>query len=125
MDSDHVFIRGQDSYHSYFYQEYNIIHVRGREREYHTQYCCVQTPFAKNRGQLVHDNHYYTYTATSCSLALQGWCCGHTPECVTITAVLAFIILASLTSVLGKGCLHTAIHSTILSFPPLINISNK
>ena len=35
---------------------------------------------------------------------------------ITITVVLAFIIVAILTSVLFKGCLHTAIQSMILSF---------
>jgi hypothetical protein len=111
-----------------FGQEY----IRGREREYRTPYCCVQTPFAKYRGQLVqyctqsvHSNPQMsglitTTIATSCSLALQGWCCGHTPVCITITAVLALVILVSLISVLGKGCLHMAIRSTILSPPPLI-----
>jgi hypothetical protein len=39
-------------------QEY----VRGREREYHTPYCRVQTPFAKYRGQLV---QYYTQSVLS------------------------------------------------------------
>jgi hypothetical protein len=39
------------------------------------------------------------------------------------------VILYELTSVLGKGCLHTAIRSTILSFPPsyilLVQYSGK
>ncbi len=32
-------------------------------------------------------------------------------KCVTITAVLELVILVNLTSVLGKGCLHTAIYT--------------
>ena len=31
-----------------------------------------------------------------------------------------YVVLTTLTSVLGKGCLHTAIGSRILSLPPLI-----
>ncbi len=37
-----------NSFH-YSRQEY----IRGREREYRTPYCRVQTPFTKYRGQLV------------------------------------------------------------------------
>jgi hypothetical protein len=74
-----------------YYQEY----IRGREREYCTPYYCVQTPFVKYRGQIVQycthsvqsipqmSGLITTTTVTSCSLALQGWCCGHTPECAT------------------------------------------
>ncbi len=97
----------------------------------------MQTPFAKYRGQLVqyctqsvHSNPQMsglisTTTATSCSLALQGWCCGHTTECVTITAVLALVILVSLTSVLSKRCLQTAIQSTDTLFPSLLYTLDK
>ena len=38
-------------------------------------------------------------------------------DAVTITVVLAFALMVSLTSVLFKECLHTTIQSTILSFP--------
>jgi hypothetical protein len=65
-----------------------------------------------------------TTTATSCRCAVD------THECVTITAVLVLLILVSLTSVLGKGCLHTAIQSKIATLFPssyilLVKTSDK
>ena len=42
---------------------------------------------------------------------------GHAPvlDCGNL-----YVVLTTLTSVLGKGCLHTAIGSKTLSLPPLI-----
>ena len=58
-----------------------------------------------------------TTTATSCSTVhvrvvmwSHTWMCYHN----------SYATMASLTSVLFKGCLHTAIRSMTLSFPPLI-----
>ena len=42
---------------------------------------------------------------------------GHAP--VVVCGNL-YVVLTTLTSVLGKGCLHTAILSTTLSFPSLL-----
>ena len=42
---------------------------------------------------------------------------GHAP--VLVCGNL-YVVLTTLTSVLGKGCLHTAIGSRTLSLPPLI-----
>ena len=66
---------------------------REEERECRTPYYRVQTPFEEYRGQLVQyctqnaliypqtSGLVTTTTPTSCSSALQGWYCGHTPGC--------------------------------------------
>ena len=47
---------------------------------------------------------------------------GHAPILVCGNLI---VVLTTLTSVLGKGCLHTAIRSRILFFPPLIYFWRK
>ena len=64
---------------------------------YYISYCYVQTPFAKQRGQVTQ-----SYTQTYHKR-----------------------LLTTLTSVLGRGCLHTAIWSRILSFPPLCQVQRS
>ncbi len=104
-------------------ENFPLYGMRGKEREYRTPYCRVQ----KHPLPSTEVNLYLitTTTATSYELSIarmvlwsHTWIRYHNscaivilviPECVTMTAVLALVILVSLTSILGKGCLHTAV----------------
>jgi hypothetical protein len=53
---------------------------------------------------------------------VDGYChtSNHSNRALWIAKYTSCAIQYTLTSVLGEGCLHTVIQSTILSFPPLI-----
>ena len=87
-------------------------HIFEEYRDQLVQYCTQNALIYPQTSGLV-----TTTTATSCSLALQGWYCGHIPGCYYLNS---YIGMVSLISVLFKGCLHKAIQSRALSFLLLI-----